>query len=161
MTALPALAAVTVPFETLATEVLLLFHFTFLFVALVGETVAVSESVPPTIRLEDVLFKVTPVTETVVEMTVIVQVAVLWPSSVVTVIVALPAFTPVTVPFEDTLATAVALLVHVTALLVALDGETVSASFSLLPAGILVDVLFKITPVTATGALTVTAQVAV
>jgi hypothetical protein len=159
--ALPALTAVTVPFETLATEVLLLFHVIFLFVALVGATVAVSVSVPPTIRLEDDLFKVTPVTETEVEMTVIAQVAVLLPSTVVTVMVAVPALTPVTVPFDDTLATAGALLNHVTFLLVALEGETVAVSLSLPPVAILIDVLSKVTPVTAMGALTVTAQVAV
>ena len=57
------------------------------------------------------------------------QVAVLPPSSVVTVIVAVPSFTPVTNPLLSTVATAVLLLSHVTFLFVALEGVTVALSW--------------------------------
>jgi hypothetical protein len=64
MIALPSDTAVTTPLaDTLATEVALLFHDTDLFVALLGATIAVKVSVPPTLRLVDDLFSVTPVTE--------------------------------------------------------------------------------------------------
>jgi hypothetical protein len=62
----------------------------------------------------DDLFKVTPVTETEATVTVAAQVAILLPSAVVTVIVALPTDMAVTRPFEDTVAIPVALLFHVT-----------------------------------------------
>ena len=62
-------------------------------------------------------------------MTVTVQVAVLLPSVVVTVIVVVPAFRAVTFPFE-TEATEVSLELQVTALLVALSGATVAVSCS-------------------------------
>jgi hypothetical protein len=68
--------------------------------------------------------------------TVTVQGAVNLPSTVVTVMTALPAATALTVPFNplaDTAATAGALLLHDTLLLVALDGATVAINVSLLP----------------------------
>jgi hypothetical protein len=91
------------------------------------------------------------------------QVAVLFPSKVVTVMVALPAETALTVP-PDTLATALLLLLHDTFLLVALEGETVALRVSLAPT--VIDRLdrLRLTPVTATVLLppvTVTEQVAV
>jgi hypothetical protein len=64
--------------------------------------------------------------------TVTVHVDVLFPSSVVTVIVAVPASTAVTVPLALTVATDVLLLVHVTFLFVAFDGliyETIVSVF--------------------------------
>jgi hypothetical protein len=86
---------VTKPFvDTVAIAELLLLHVTALFVALEGATVVANVSVFPTIRLADVLFKVTPVTET--GKTVIEQTAVLSPSTVVTVMTALPIAMPVT-----------------------------------------------------------------
>ena len=51
MVAVPALTAVTVPFYTVATLVLLLVHVTFWFVALDGCTVAVSWTVSPSVRV--------------------------------------------------------------------------------------------------------------
>jgi hypothetical protein len=158
--ALPADTAVTKPLDdTVATAEALLLHDTFWLVALEGATVAVNVSVPPTVRLVDVLFKVTPVTDTGV--TVTVQVAVLFPSAVVTVMVALPADTAVIKPLDETDAMAEALLLHDTFWLVALEGVIVAVNDSVLPMTRLVDVLFKETPVTATAlALTVTAQVA-
>jgi hypothetical protein len=69
-------------------------------------------SVSPAVRLVDVLFKVTPVTATVVVLTVTAQLAVLLPSEVVTVMVALPVDKAVTKPLVDTVATAELLLLH-------------------------------------------------
>ena len=65
MVAVPAATAVTRPaLLTVATEVLLLVHVTVLSVALSGATVAVSVSVPPTVRVVDSLLRLTPVTAT-------------------------------------------------------------------------------------------------
>jgi hypothetical protein len=82
MTALPADMAVTVPFDTVATEVLPLLHVTFLFVTLEGATVAVKVSEQPTVRDSVVLLRDTPVTATVLLPleTLTAQVAVLLPS---------------------------------------------------------------------------------
>ena len=78
MAALPAATAVTTPVElTVATAVLLLDQVTFLFVALLGATVAVNVVVEPTFTLALVGDTVTPVTGTVVELTVMVAEAVL------------------------------------------------------------------------------------
>ena len=62
--------------------------------------------------------------------TVTVQDALYPPSAVVAVITAVPLPTAVTLPFWSTVATAVFPLTHVTALLVALAGETVAVSAS-------------------------------
>ena len=89
ITAVPSLTAETFPFEsTVAMFVLELDHDTFLFVALEGETVAVSFSVPPISNDMVVLFKLMPVTA--MGLTVTEQLAVFPPSSVVTVIFAVP-----------------------------------------------------------------------
>ena len=115
---------------TVATEALLLAHDTFLSVALAGSTVATSVSHWPTIRAADVLFRPTPVTGTE---TVMVQLALWPPSCAVTVIVAVPADTPVTRPLRplpDTVAMAVLLLVQATPLFVALLGITVATRLS-------------------------------
>jgi hypothetical protein len=64
------------------------------------------------------------------DITVTLQVAVLPPSAVVTIIAALPPDTAVTRPLDDTVATVDALLVHVTFLLVALVGATVAVNVS-------------------------------
>jgi len=61
--------------------------------------------------------------------------------------VALPAAMAFIVPL-DTVATAVLLLLHVTFWLVALDGATVANKVSEPPKIMVVDVLFKATPVT-------------
>jgi len=155
--AVPTLTPLTTPPVTVATAVLLLLHVTFLFAALEGVIAELSSSVPPTTMLVDVLFKDTPVTAT--GLTVTAQDAVLPPSAVVTVIVAVPTLTPVTKP-PVTVATAVLLLLHVTFLFAALAGVIAELSSSVLPTKMPVDVLFKITPLTATG-LTVTVQEAV
>jgi hypothetical protein len=166
MTAFPADMAVTKPlWFTVATVVLPLLHVTFLFVALEGVMVAVNVSELPTVSEVDVLFRDTPVTATVLLplVTLTEQVAVLLPSKVVTVIVAFPAETALTVP-PDTLATALLLLLHDTFLFVALEGETVALRVSLPPTVSERLDLLRLTPVTATVLLppvTVTEQVAV
>ena len=67
--------AVIVPLDTEATEELLLAQVTAWFVALAGWIVAVNISVPPTVRVVLVLLSVTPVTGTLIELTVTAQVA--------------------------------------------------------------------------------------
>jgi hypothetical protein len=122
ITAFPAATPVTTPLaDTVATALLLLLHDTFWFVAWDGVTDGIMSSVAPTSRLVDD-FKDTPVTAMLVVLTVTAQVAVLLPSAVVTVIIAFPAATAVTVPLVDTVATAVLLLLHNTFGFVALDG---------------------------------------
>jgi hypothetical protein len=111
MSAVPAATAVTTPFaDTVATGLLLLFHVTFWFVALKGIIEATRVSVAPSLRLVVDLLRVTPVTG--MRLTVTLQVAVLSPSTVLTVIVAEPAPTPVTKPPLDTVATPGLLLFH-------------------------------------------------
>ena len=70
----------------------------------------------------------TPSTFVLVDFTVTMQLAVLLSSSVVTVMVAVPSFTPLTNPSLFTVATSVLLLAHVTFLFVALEGVTVALS---------------------------------
>ena len=122
--AVPAALAVTTPdVETVATDVLLLLQVTFLFVAVEGDTVAVSCSVAFLARVIEDLLSVTPVTGL---FTVTAQVADLLPA--VAVIVAVPDPLEVTRPEEDTVATFVLDEDHVTVLFVAFDGVTVAVS---------------------------------
>ena len=124
--AVPADFAVTVPSSaTMATEALLDDQVTALLVALEGETVAARVAVLPSSRLNEVLSKETPVTETVAFLTVTEQEAVLFPSCVVHEIEADPTALAVTVPSEATEAMDVLLEVHETEVFVALLGETV------------------------------------
>ena len=66
----PDFTALTVPLLTVATEVLELVHDTFLFVALDGETVAVSVSLSPSVRVSVLLFSFTDVTPMTLAFTV-------------------------------------------------------------------------------------------
>jgi hypothetical protein len=68
----------------------------------------------------------------------------------VTVIVAVPADTPVTRPSAFTVATALSLLDHIRALFVALLGAMVATSVSAEPATSVAAVLFRLTPDTDT-----------
>ena len=129
---MPDFTALTVPLLTVATEVLELVHITFLFVALDGETVAVSVSLSPAVRVSVLLFSLTDSTLTAFAFTVTLHSAVLPPSDVVTLIVEVPDFTALTIP-SLTVAMEVLELVHDTFLLVALDGETVAVNDSLSP----------------------------
>ena len=149
----PAPIAVTTPSaSTVATEVFELLQVTSLLVAVVGLIVAVRVPVEPLDRDSVVLLRETPVTGTV---TVTVQVAVLEPSAVVTVIVAVPAVTAVTLPSESTVATEVLELFHVTAVLVALVGAMVAVRVSVEPLESDRVVLLRETPVTGTPTVTV------
>ena len=105
------------------------------------------------------LSRVTPVTDIVAGFTVTVQLAVLLPSAVVTVMVAVPAATGVTNPFA-TVATLSLFELQVTALFVALLGATVAVSVSAAPPTVSVRVvLSSVTPITDIG-FTVTLAVA-
>ena len=106
----PTATAVTVPLLTVATLVLLLVQVTFLFVAFAGATVASNVNVELSDKSLDVLFKETPVTATVVTVTVHVPTTGWSFSSYpVAVIVVVPAETPVTKPVLETVATLVLL----------------------------------------------------
>jgi hypothetical protein len=140
----------------------LLLHITDLFVALEGATVEANASVPPTLRLVDVLFNVTLVVATelllpppllplLLSVTVTVQATILPPSTVLTIMIVLPADMPVTKPLSDTVALAGEVLLHVTALFVALEGATETNRFSVSPTATESAVLFKETPVTGTS----------
>ena len=128
----PDFIALTTPLFTVTTEVLELVHITFLFVALDGESVAVSVSLSPAVRVSVLLFSLTDSTLTTFAFTVTLHSAVLPPSDVVTLIVEVPDFTALTMP-SLTVAMEVLELVHDTFLLVALDGETVAVNDSLSP----------------------------
>jgi hypothetical protein len=111
--AVPTDTPVTSPVAlTVATAVFELLQVTLWFVAFAGVMVELSCCVPP-INMEAVVGDtLTPVTS--IGLTVITEVAVLAPSAVVTVIVAVPTDTPVTSPLSLTVATAVLLLLQVT-----------------------------------------------
>lgn len=95
ITALPAAFAVTFPLElTEATELLLDVQETALLVAFEGDTVAVSVSLSFSYMVSELLFSVTPVTDT--GDTVTLHVAFFPPSEVVAVITALPTALAVT-----------------------------------------------------------------
>ena len=126
---LPADLAITIPEEdTSATDGALEDHVTDLSVAFDGVTVAVSDWVSPSVIVRVVLSRLTPVTDMTFALTVTAHVAVLLPSVVFTVIVALPAVLAITTPDEETSATERALEVHVTDLSVAFDGDTVAVN---------------------------------
>ena len=102
-------------------------------VAFAGATVAVSCTVWTfAVSVASVLFRVTPVTATVVGwsamFTVTLHTAVLFPSAVVTVMSAVPFATAVTSPSGVTVATFSLLVAYVTFLLVAFAGATVAVS---------------------------------
>src|SRR5699024_1298380 len=95
-------------------------------------------------------------------LTVTVAVSVLLPSCVVTVIVASPSATPVTVPLLDTVAIASSELLYDTDLFVAVDGATVLFNLVVASTSTLAVLGVIVTPVTAIGfAVTVNAHLAV
>jgi hypothetical protein len=104
------------------------------------------------------MLKLTPVTETT---TVTAQVAVLPPSTVVTVMIAVPAATALTRPELETVATLALLADQVTARFVALTGKMLAVRRSVLPVEIWSVVLSRATLVTATGAVVVAVWVPV
>ena len=119
--ALPSATAVTTPvWSTVATAVSLEDHVTVLLVALAGATVAVRVPVWPGLSGVSHRVRETPVTGTADVSTVTAQAAVLPPSAVVTVMLALPFATAVTTPVWSTVATPELLEAHVTVLLLAI-----------------------------------------
>jgi hypothetical protein len=164
MVAVPPPTAVTMPPLTVATALLLVDQVTFVLVALVGAIVGVRVpvAVPPTTKFRVVRLRLTAVTDTLLVPTVTAHVAVLLPSSVVTVMVAVPVATGVTMP-PLTVATALLLVDQVTFVLVALVGETVAVRLPVAPFATRFKVVGeRLTLVTETGvALTYTVHVAV
>ena len=142
MAEVPFPTAVTLPEDvTDATEELEDDQITDLSLAVEGDTVAVSVSLWPTSRDKVVLFRLTPVTAVV---TVTLQVADLPPSSDLTVMVAGPFPTAVTVPL-DTVATELLLEDHLS---VTSEGTTVATNVSLVPDKRANEVLFRDSSVT-------------
>lgn len=151
ITELPAETPVTSPdVLTVAAPVFDDVQVTLLFVAFEGNTVAVSCWVFPLTILAEAGVTLTPVTGTVVVVTVIVLVAVKPPSAVRTVITDDPVARPVTRPAVLTVATDVLPDVHVTDLLVALAGATVAVSCRVPSTAIDALVGVTLTPVTGT-----------
>ena len=147
MVAVPSFIPVTLPISsTVATVGLLLDHVTALLVAPKGITEAFNCIICPVEMLISLLSRVTPVTGTLP--TVTRQDAVKFPSTVVTVILATPVLSPVTFPVLSTCAIVLSLLVHVTALLLALVGVTVAINWISSPISILAVFLSSDTPVT-------------
>jgi len=144
--------------ETVATAALLLDQVRLWLVAFAGTTVVVSETVWPRPIVAVEMLKLTPVTETT---TVTAQVAVLPPSTVVTVMIAVPAATALTRPELETVATLALLADQVTARFVALTGKMLAVRRSVLPVEIWSVVLSRATLVTATGAVVVAVWVPV
>ena len=114
------------------------------FVASSGLTVAVSLYVSPSVRARVVLSNVTEDTGTVTVMT---QVAVIFPA--LAVMVAVPALIAVMMPFPSTVATSGLSLVQSTLFRYASSGCNVTKSSSVSPLTIAADVLSRVKPVTA------------
>ena len=152
MTACPAATPVTTPSATVAMALLELVHVRVLSVALSGWTLAVSVTVLPSSTSAVAPSSIDmPVTGITFVVTVTAQVAVLPPSAVLTVMVAVPALTAVTLPVLSTVAMAVAELVQLTDLLAASDGVTVARSWSLVPSTRERVAGLTLTPVTCTS----------
>ena len=147
---LPTSTLVTTPPEfTVAILLLPELQETFLLVALSGDTVAVNEMPSPS-GIETIPGStVTPVTATVLLLTVTRADAVKPPSTVVAVIVAVPFAAAVTTPPEFILATLLLLVFQVTSLLLALDGITVAVNVPVLPGDKDKVAGLSVTPVTA------------
>ena len=156
MVAVPTATAVTLPLAstvaTFASEVL---HVTVLSVVDSGRTVADRVSVSVALRVMAVLSRV--MESAIVATTFIVIVELTSPQ--VTVIIASPTPTAVTLPSASTVATELSDEVNVTLGFVVVDGLTVTTSFVLSPAR-KVDVDTFISTLSAGVASTVTAQVA-
>ena len=163
--AVPADTAVTLPLSlTVATSGSSLLQLTFGLVASSGSTVAVRVVLSPSFSSSVSSLKVTPVTSTVTgsgsvgdgeglgsaSVTVTSQIASKFPSSVSTVIVAVPADTAVTLPLSLTVATSGSSLLQLTFGLVASSGSTVAVRVALSPSFNSSVSSLKVTPVTST-----------
>ena len=161
MVALPGLPASTSPLSTATTAASLVVQVTVLSVASSGVTVAVRVAFSPDFRVSSVLSRLTPVTATSPLSTVTLQVAVLPPSLVLTVMVAVPGL-PARISPLSTATTGGSLDVQVTLLSVAFAGVTVAVRVAFSPDFSVSSVLSRLMPVTATVlALTVMVTVAV
>ena len=130
MVVLPAFNASTIPvLPTIATAGSLLLQFMVGLVALEGDTAAINCSDFPSSNISSGLFSVMLFTGTI---TVTTQVAVLPPSCVVAVIVAVPGMRAETTPLAVTVATLLLVLVQFTVLLVASAGQMVATNVPLL-----------------------------
>ena len=162
----PAFKADIIPFETVATFLLLESHVTVLFVTDEGETVAVSVSVPPTFSVMPVLFNDIVLLSFTVTLNDLVT---LWFPAAFAVIVAVPGLAPVSVTAFPLVVvvvesfTTLALLVdHVIFLLVLFDGVNVAVTDAVPLIFIVEGVVLKLRLVGVTiGSTTVTVQVAV
>jgi hypothetical protein len=111
--AVPSATAETSPcISTIATDMLSEDHVTVLSVALLGRIVALSCLLPPTNKTAPVV-GLTFIPDTATVFTVTGHAAV-FPFMVFAVIVTAPAFTPLTMPLEETVATFLSLLDHLT-----------------------------------------------
>ena len=160
--AFPARCAVTTPLlSTVATYWLDVLQVTFLSEASEGRTVALRVAVSSSVRVSVFWERVTEETGIVLFVTVTAQVAVLFPSLVVTVIVAVPSLTAVTSPSALTVATDSSDEDQLTTLSVALSGLTVAVRVVFPPSTRERVVFESSTPVTETVAsVTVIVQVA-
>ena len=133
MVALPTDTPVTIPSaSTAATAGLLLCQVTVLSVALPGLMEAFRNTKAPSARVILESGRVTPVTGTG-GVTVTAQVAVFPPSAVLTVMIAVPSLTPVTVPAASTAAMEGLELSHATLLFEAFAGEREAVRVQVLP----------------------------
>jgi hypothetical protein len=148
------LLAVTTPFVTVAIELSLVLQTTTWSVAFAGKTVADKVSlVPEKIAIEEI-FKTTPVTSTGDMVTT--HVPERPPAAAVIVTLpALPVLFAVTIPFV-TVANVLSLVLHVTSLLVAFDGETAAVRVVLAPDARVAVLRSKSTEVTAIGDMVTT-----
>ena len=127
--AVPAAFAVTTPEEdTVATDVLSDDQVTDLSVAFEGVTVAVNVCVSPAVMVSALLSKDTPVTEMTFLLTVTEHVAVLPPSSVLTVMTVFPGARARTFPLASTVATDGEPDVHWTVFSDAFEGEILTVN---------------------------------
>ena len=168
ITAVPSPLAITFPFpSTVATWLLLDDHVIFLFVAFSGKIVALKILFSPTFKLIFSESKAIPVTFTsCFSITYTSQFAIFPPSSVITVIIALPALLATTLPFSSTVATWELFDFQVTLLFVASSGKIVACNVLSFPTVKLISLASNFTPVTLTilgssSLKTVTSQVAV
>ena len=108
--------------------------------------VAVSVEVSPLVMESDVLLRVIEVTYTAFAVTATSHVAFTpLPSAALQVMVAVPADTAVTTPLLFTVATDMSVLLHVSSLFVAFEGEIVAASVEVSPSVMGSEEVFKVT----------------
>ena len=157
MVVAPGFSAFTVPsFSMVATSLSLVSHLMDFTAAFSGLMVGLSLMVSPTASFASLLSSEMPVTGTA---TFTEQFAVNFPSLVETVMVAVPAFTPVTTPFWSTEATPLLLLAQVISFSSASKGYTPALRVTVLPTPTVT--FFGLMEMPVTGFLMVISHVAV